>query len=139
MKSNNQPRLTPEILEMSQKQKKDMQRKYYETHKNKINESRKILYAKEQAKICEEKGIPVVLAPYIVFREPSKYKTHPTSLHFDSISDMLLFLADFKFKTDINKEELLKLREKFIEEEEEAMRINRKMMNNSKSVFDINK
>jgi hypothetical protein len=43
-----------------------------------------------------------------------------------------LFLSDWKFKNDITRDQLLELREKFLEEEEEALRQRQKLANKSR-------
>lgn len=77
---------------------KERKKAYYHAHRDKIVSKKKMAAAKKAAAECQEKGLPVMLAPYIRFYEETKYLKDPVGLKFDSIHELLLFLKDVRTK-----------------------------------------
>jgi len=92
------------------------QNEYYHKHKDHINETKKIRQTAAARKQCEYLNIPVVLAPYIKFKNPAKSKKDRISLNFDSRLKLFGFLIDFLME-GVDLDELLKIAKRLREEE----------------------
>lgn len=96
-------------LEAERARKRD----YYHNHRDKIQESAKVREASKMAEVLKEHGLPLFLAPYIRFHKESKYKKDRLTLNFDSKVELVHFIQQVKFESDITVEELSDLIMKF--------------------------
>lgn len=97
-------RLTPSEAERERK------RAYYHANRDKVVSKKKEQKTKKAIQECEERGLPILLAPYIRFYQPTKYLKDPVGLRFDSIHQLLVFLKDVRTKDDeLSLEELAHL------------------------------
>jgi len=84
-------------------------REYYHGHREKMETYKKRVNTKSNEEKCLQQQVPVVLAPYISFLAPTKYKPDRVGLKFDSIHDMLSFLSMLMYQTPVSHDELEKL------------------------------